>query len=225
MIYIFQGFGEVCKLPCTLCKGCCDMFRGCCKSCSECWEPIINKPLGIYVVGTWVAMAVAAGASGWAIGQLGDCDGDIKGKLALFCIANFVLAFIHSGMAYYMQRQIIKGLDGKDYAQMTAKEIQSQAGQVLMYDVPVCLYSFVATAAFGMQCWGLTLDSCGEEASHGAAAALMITWAVLAFAYLFCWYCCQGTIYIHCCLCCQGTVSKKKPAAGGVPATVGVQSV
>mmetsp|Transcript_74207 Transcript_74207/g.200693 ORF Transcript_74207/g.200693 Transcript_74207/m.200693 type:complete len:217 (-) Transcript_74207:22-672(-) len=215
MIYIFKGFGEICKLPCTLCKGCCDMFAGCCKSCGECWEPIVNNPLGNYVVGTWVAMAVAAAASGWAIGQLGDCDSDIKGKLALFCIANFALAFIHSGMAYYMQRQIIKGLGGKDYAQMTAKEIQSQAGQVLLYDVPVCLYSFLATAAFGMQCWGLTLGSCGGNEPHGGAAALMITWAVLAFAYLFCWYCCQ---------CCQGTVSKKQTAAGGPPVTVGAQS-
>ncbi|CAK0905937.1 unnamed protein product [Prorocentrum cordatum] len=256
-------------------KGCCDMFAGCCKSCGECWEPIVNNPLGNYVVGTWVAMAVAAAASGWAIGQLGDCDSDIKGKLALFCIANFALAFIHSGMAYYMQRQIIKGLGGKDYAQMTAKEIQSQAGQVLLYDVPVCLYSFLATAAFGMQCsdgartrtkplqsvpersqsvpgrsekaaapetssmaagsqrfpiyprpilslswlrlrcWGLTLGSCGGNEPHGGAAALMITWAVLAFAYLFCWYCCQ---------CCQGTVSKKQTAAGGPPVTVGAQS-
>jgi len=221
MIYIGKGIGEICKLPCTLCKGCCQLFNGCCEAFNDCcksfcsfWDPIVNNPLGSYVIGTWIAMAIAAAASGWAIGQLSDCDSDLKGKLSLFCIADFALAFMHAGMAYYMQRQIIKGLGGKDFAQMTAKEIQSQAGQILLYDVPVCLYSFLATAAFGLQCWGLTLGSCGGNQPHAMAAALMITWAVLAFVYLGCWYCCQ---------CCQGTVAKR-PAAKGAPTTIGAES-
>jgi hypothetical protein len=206
MIYIFKGCGEICKLPCTICKGCCDAFNECCKGCNDCIDPVISNPLGNYVIATWVAMAFALAASGWGLVNLNECDDDTKGKLALFCIADCALALVHSGMAYYMQRQIVAGLGGKDYKSMTAKEIQAEAGRILLYDVPVCLYFFLANAAWAMNLWGLTLGSCGSVQPQFGAAALMICWGCCAGGYLVCWYCCQ---------CCQGTVSSiKKPGSG-----------
>merc|ERR1719277_295141 len=159
-------------------------------------------------------MILAAGAAIWAVLELSDCDDDdLKNQLMGFCVVDIIAAGIHAGMAYYMQKAIIKGLDGKDYAQMTAKEIQEQAGQILLYDVPVCLYSFFACGMWGVNVWGLTLDSCGGNQPHTAPALVMICWGCLAGGYLFCWYCCQ---------CCQGTVkSVKKP--GAAPQTVGAE--
>jgi len=211
MIYIGKGIGEICKLPCTLCKGCCDIFSNCCKAFGEFWEPIIANPLGNYVMGTWVGMIIAGAASVWAIGVLGDCtDDDLKSQLSGFCCVDIVFAVIHSGMAYYMQRAIIKGLGGKDFKEMSAKDIQEQAGQILLYDVPVCLYSFLAFAAFGANCWGLTLEACPgiSNQPHTGPALVMICWGLLAGGYLFCWYCCQ---------CCQGTASKGSKGSGGTP--------
>jgi len=213
MIHIFNCTGAICKLPCTLCKGVCDGLSECCKCFTDFWEPIIQNPLGNYVISTWVGMLIAGGAAGWGITQLDKCNEDLKGQLSLFCIADVALAFIHGGMAYYMQRAIIKGLGGKDYTQMSAKEIRDQVGQILLYDVPVCLYSFLACAAWGFNCWGLTLGSCGGTQPHFGAAAVMICWGILGSGYLFCWYCCQ---------CCQGAVPKKKPNVPGT--TVGASS-
>jgi hypothetical protein len=232
MIYIFKGIGAVCKAPCTACEACCKCCGSCgdaiSKACSECcdswrrfWEPVANNPLGTYVMGTWVAMAFATGAAGWALGNLKECDEDAKGKLALFCIADIVLAVMHGAMAYYMQRQIVHGLGDKEYSQMSAKEIQMEAGRILLYDVPVCLYFFIANAAWAFNIWGLVAPwgSCGDTQPQLGAAFLMIAWGTCAGAYLFCWYCCQ---------CCAGTVSSiqrpgtRKPGAGttvvGVPA-------
>lgn len=231
MIYIFQGIGAICKLPCTACQACCTGCDSCGRAiggaCAECcdawrrfWEPIQNNPLGTYVLFTWVAMACAMGSAGWGLSKLGECDDDTKGKLALFCIADLVLAAIHSAMAYYMQRRIVSGLGGKEYSQMTAKEIQAETGRILLYDVPVCLYFFVASAAFALNVWGLTVGwgSCGGSQPHWGAAFLMLMWGMCAGAYLMCWYCCQ---------CCQGAASSvKRPAKGAAadqpPTVVGV---
>jgi len=145
----------------------------------------------------------------------------------LFCIAQIAFAFIHSAMAYYMQRQIIAGLGGKEYSQMSAKEIQTEAGRILLYDVPVCLYFFVANAAFAFNVWGLTVPwgSCGDTQPQYGATFLMLAWGACAGCYLFCWDCCQ---------CCAGTVSSmskpsKKGTAGsavvvGVPALAPAQA-
>jgi len=218
MIYIGKGIGEICKAPCTLCKCCCDVFSNCCKAIGEFWEPIIANPLGNYVIGTWIGMLLAGAAAVWGISVLGDClDDDLKSQLSAFCLLEIVFAVIHSCMAYYMQRAIIKGLGGKDFKEMSAKEIQEQAGQTLLYDVPVCLYSFFACAAFGVNCWGLGLESCPGVSNqpHTGPAFVMICWGLLAGGYLFCWYCCQ---------CCQGTASKGGkggPDASPPPTTVG----
>ncbi|CAK0899924.1 unnamed protein product [Prorocentrum cordatum] len=169
MIYIFKGFGEICKLPCTLCKGCCDAFKEACSSCNTFWEPIIANPLGNYVIGTWVAMGFVCAAAIWGISQDLNCSSDLKGNIQLFCIANVVLACIHSGMSYYMQRQIIEKV-GKPFAEMTAKEIQQKAGEILLYDVPVCLYSFLATAGYGLNAWALSLGSCGDSQPQSGSA-------------------------------------------------------
>jgi len=211
MIYIFKGFGEICKLPCTLCKGCCDAFKGACSCCNRFWEPILANPLGNYVIGTWVAMCAVAAAAIWGIVQAENCDSELKSNLSLFCIANVVLACIHSGMSYYMQRQIITKV-GKPFAEMHPKEVQQKAGEILLYDVPVCLYSFLAAAGWGLNIWALSLGSCGDKQPHSSSALVYLVWGALAFGYLFCWYCCK---------CCQGAVPKNKNGAGPPAATVG----
>lgn len=228
MIYIFKGVNAICKAPCTACEACCkgcgacgEAFKNACGSCCtawrDFWEPIQNNPLGTYVLGTFVTMALAVAGAGWGVAQLGECDDeDLKQKLLIFCAADIGLALLHAGMGYYMQRQIVAGI-GKDYQQMTAKEIQREAGRILLYDVPVCLYCFVANAAFALNCWGLTLDTCGDAAPQWGAAFVMIAWGVCAGAYLLCWYCCQ---------CCQGTASTlNKPGKGGAGPVVGTPAV
>merc|ERR1740121_31829 len=133
-------------------------------------------------MGTWVGMVFVAAAAIWGLGNLGDCPDDLKTNLMLFCVANVILALIHSGMSYYMQRQIVEkiGLD-KDYKSMTAKEIQEKAGEILLYDVPVCLYAFLAAAGWGMQLWAFSLDSCNKQSPQTASAGIYIVWAACAF--------------------------------------------
>jgi hypothetical protein len=215
MIYIGKGIGEICKLPCTLCKGCCDLFKNCCAAFGEFWEPIIANPLGNYVIGTWIGMLIAALAAIWGVSIVGDCtDDDLKGQLSGYCLVAIVFAIVHSGMAYYMQRAIIKGLGGKDFKEMTAKEIQEQAGQILLYDVPVCLYSFFCFAAFGVNCWALSFEECAglDNQPQTGTAMVMICWGLLAGVYLCCWYCCLG---------CQGTFNNGTNGGEAPPTTVG----
>jgi len=217
MIYIFKGFGEICKAPCTLCKGLCDAFKQSCSFCNTFWNPILENPLGNYVIGTWVSMVFVFAASLWGLMQLSDCKNsdDVKTNLMAFCVVNVILAFIHSGMSYYIQRQIIQKVGDKPYSEMNAKEIQEKAGEILMYDVPFCLYSFLAIAGYGMQLWALSLGGCDKEQPHFGSAAIYLVWGTLAGGYLFCWYCCQ---------CCQGSIPKKGGKSGPPAVAVGAAS-
>mmetsp|Transcript_100054 Transcript_100054/g.278735 ORF Transcript_100054/g.278735 Transcript_100054/m.278735 type:complete len:237 (-) Transcript_100054:425-1135(-) len=212
MIYIFQGCGNICMLPCTLCKccgdlcdkfckGCSDACRDCCQAWSDTFAPIMQNPLAFYVIGTWIAMILVIVACVATVITVPDCN-DLK----IFCFADIGIAVIHAAFAFYIQRQLVNGIfkmTGKDSAkEMDHDDITKAAKDVLKYDIGFCLYFFFFIAAFCYNCYGVNSATvCKESGYLMAAVGLMIVYGVGAFNYGFCWYCGQ---------CCFGKAKKAK---------------
>mmetsp|Transcript_90151 Transcript_90151/g.255517 ORF Transcript_90151/g.255517 Transcript_90151/m.255517 type:complete len:240 (-) Transcript_90151:374-1093(-) len=209
MIYIFKGCGEICKLPCTICQGLCKGFDKVCKGCSEAFgeicapiSQVCDKPLGGYVILTWLTMAVALGCS---VGGF-SCEGS---QAKLLCIVDIGISLVHAGFAYYLQWRLCSGLEKRGKSEGSHREIVKEAKEIMKYDVAFCLYFFVFFGSLAYNCYALTFaGGCGGTDLPVAAAVLMIIFGACMGNYAFCWYCGQ---------CCYAgaNYSKRK----GTPAT------
>jgi len=199
MIYICKGCSEACKAPCKACDKVC-------KGCSDCWAPILNGPLGCYVMATCLCMLLAGlcGAGGAMSAECSDAQ--------MFCAAAVGMALLHAGFAYYLQRRIISGLAAKGISPSSNKDLASEAGQIMLYDVGFCLYVFTFFGCFGFCFYGFSLLSCGGGLGWGAVG-LLILFHMTAPGYGICWYCGQ---------CCFGQAAARGFGTGGpAPQTVG----
>jgi len=217
MIYIFKGCGEICKLPCTICQGLCKGFDKVCKGCSEAFgeicapiSQVCDKPLGGYVILTWLTMAVALGCS---VGGF-SCEGS---QAKLLCIVDIGISLVHAGFAYYLQWRLVTGLEKKGKSEGDHKQIVKEAWEVIKYDVGFCLYFFVFIGAFAFNCQGLQWgQDCGSTSLAYAAAGVMIAYGIGASCYAFCWYCGQ------CCFAgAKYTKNKATKAKGGLTSGAG----
>jgi len=223
MIYICKGCSEVCKAPCKacdfVCTGCSKACNGACKGCSKAcdsvgkacndlWSPIINGPLGCFVISTWVCMLLAGlcGAAGASSAKCSDAQ--------MVCGAAVGMAVLHACFVFYLQRRIISGLKAKGVSPSSNKDLASEAGQIILYDVGFCLYIFAFFGCFGFCFYGLMLLSCGGGLGY-AAVGLLIFFHMTAPGYGMCWYCGQ---------CCFGKVSSARSGSGPAPQTVGPPS-
>jgi len=221
MIYLFLCCGAVLKAPCICCKAVGEVFDDCCKGCSrvcdECckalsdlWAPIVQNPLGVYVIGTWIVMVLVIAACAATVGTVWGCN-----ELAIFCFADIGIALSHSVFAFYIQRRLVNGIGkiGKD--QMTHDEITVEARNILKYDIGFCLYFFFFVAAFVYNCHGVVdVSNCVDTGFQTAAVTLMILYGVGVWNFGCCWYCGQ---------CCFGEAEKKgivKTRRGGAAPTV-----
>jgi len=206
MIYIFQGCGALCKAPCTLCSACCKACGSVCKGCSEAcdaackgcsqacasccrsisdlWAPIVQSPLGGYVIGTWATMVLVVAACGVTIPEV--CQ-----ELQLFCLVDLGLALVHAVFAFYIQRRLVAAIGKTGKASMTSDEIATQAKELVKYDVGFCLYVFVFIGAFAYNCYGVSSLGCSKTGYQRAAVALMIIYGIGAWHFGFCWFCGQ----------------------------------
>jgi len=197
MFYVCQGCKAVCSAPCTICdaacKGCSQTCEGCNNFFRDALKPVLENPLGSYVVGTWAVMACVIFSSAITLSRA-SCSASTR-----FCLINIVLAALHSIVAFYFQRRLVNKI-GTTYSSMTHKQMADSAKQVMGYDFVFCIYVFVFAASFFYNCQGIrNLGDCSGTGPAWAGAALMIMYGFGVFWYVMCWYGCN---------CCIGTVSE-----------------
>eukprot|EP00413_Alexandrium_margalefii_P003151 CAMPEP_0204520008 /NCGR_PEP_ID=MMETSP0661-20131031/5034_1 /ASSEMBLY_ACC=CAM_ASM_000606 /TAXON_ID=109239 /ORGANISM="Alexandrium margalefi, Strain AMGDE01CS-322" /LENGTH=231 /DNA_ID=CAMNT_0051525543 /DNA_START=46 /DNA_END=741 /DNA_ORIENTATION=+ len=221
MIYIFQGCGAACKAPCIcckavgqafdgVCKGCGEACTGCAKALSDCWAPIVQNPLGPYVIGTWGFMVLAIAC---AVATIPDANKNKCNDLMTFCIIDCVVCVIHAAFAFYIQRALVSRL--REKGDMSHAQITQEAKSLAKYDIAFCLYFFFFMASFGYNIYGIGENGkCIDTGYQKGAIGLVIVYQICAWNYAVCWYCGQ---------CCFSTAHSMKAAHAGVgaPVTVG----
>lgn len=202
MIHIFNCCAAVCKAPCYCCKGVCNgcskACQNCCKSVSDCWAPIVQNPLGGYVIITWFMMALVVAC---CAATIPDAVEHSCNQLLIFCGAEMGIAVVHSVFAFYLQTRLVSALgkSGKEVA--THQEITAEAKKLAGYDIGFCIYFFVFLAAFGynVYCVGWN-GACQGTSYQKGAVGLLLCYGVCAWNYSCCWYCGQ---------CCFGKAEKR----------------
>lgn len=165
--------------------------------------------MGGYVIFTWMSMVLTMTMAAYSLTAV-DCDNDdsmTNAKSGL--LAAIMVACVHSLSAWWIQRQILremcKKLD-KEYDQQGIElelrnyevkdnvrgRIRAAIWEVVKYDIPFCIYFFIAPAAVGLGIWGVSiLPRCTDEDNWAAA------WA---FGLLILYGCCTG-LYFFFTLC------------------------
>lgn len=219
MIYIAKGVCMPCKLCEKCCGSCCEgisKFCDCISKCcggicsgishcfSGCFGPIIHNPLGGYVIGTWVVMALVIACFICTITEV-TCDGP---KIVAYVDITF--AVVHAIFAFYIQRRLICAIGEQAVQEMTHSEIAARARHVMAYDVGFCLYFFIFCGSFVYNCtvFGV-LSQCGGSGPGWSGAALLLMYGLGVWHYAICWFACQ---------CCCGTyesaVQKREAPTG-----------
>mmetsp|Transcript_14928 Transcript_14928/g.42917 ORF Transcript_14928/g.42917 Transcript_14928/m.42917 type:complete len:234 (+) Transcript_14928:58-759(+) len=227
MIHLFQGCGMICKAPCYCCKavgvaldgvctGCSEACNSCTKAISDCWAPIVQNPLGWYVIVTWFVMLLVVGCCAATIPDAanGNCN-----ELMIFCFAEIIIALIHAVFAFYIQTRLVAALAKSQKDTMSHQEITAEAKNLAKFDIGFCLYFFVFLAATGYNFYSIGWDGdCSGTYYQKGAVGLLVCYGVCAWNYAFCWYCGQ---------CCFGKAEKRNiirtHGGGGTPSpeTVG----
>lgn len=186
MIYCFRGCTQVCLAPCTICGGAC-------KECEQCFKPVLEQPLGCYVLLTWLCMLVQIGCGG--LGLVGGGCGSVK----IWSLGLAGFAVIHAGFAYYIQRRLMYNIN-KTGSTATGTALAREAGRMFLYDVGFCIYGilFIVAFCYGLFCMSQLSCSDGTPANSTwllLGALLQILYNCAAFNYALCWYfgnCCLG---------------------------------
>lgn len=221
MIYICKIFSLPCTLAEKICQGCstvckesCKAFGEACSAITNCWKPVSQGPLGSYVIGTWVVMALCIGMFGMTVSQLEGCD-----TVSMFSLINIGLAVLHCLAAFYIQRRIITHIanNGGDTTSghYSARDITHSAWEVAKYDIGFCLYvfAFIGAAAYNAQGIKDFKDCDKGSGPAWGASVIKIMYAFLVWNYFFCWYGCQ-----MCCGAKEAHQERQAPAQQGVPA-------
>mmetsp|Transcript_77777 Transcript_77777/g.224867 ORF Transcript_77777/g.224867 Transcript_77777/m.224867 type:complete len:308 (+) Transcript_77777:113-1036(+) len=207
MIYICKGLGQLCALPCKLCEGCCKALAKCCDEFCAFLSPVLDRPLGAYVVASWLLMGAALLCSIVEV-ITGKCK-DARVAAAV-CLA---VAIVHGGFALYLQLRLVAGLEARGVDLRDRRQQNEQAKSILLYDVGVCFYFFFFIGAFCFACYSFALLACGGAGGY-LAASLLVLYGWCVSGYFVLWYCCN---------CFAGAVSgrRKRPAraSGGAAPT------
>eukprot|EP00929_Paragymnodinium_shiwhaense_P121989 TRINITY_DN94484_c0_g1_i1.p1 TRINITY_DN94484_c0_g1~~TRINITY_DN94484_c0_g1_i1.p1 ORF type:complete len:193 (+),score=42.09 TRINITY_DN94484_c0_g1_i1:122-700(+) len=170
MIYIFKA----CCAPCKCCEKACQQV-------GDCLNPILSRPLGFYVLATWLTML---GVVLLTVLGMQDCNMALVG-------GNCVLGVVHGGFSYYLFLQLNKAAgDGA-----SGREVLAQIWKIGLYDIGVCIYIFVYIASLGFQFYGMSASSgCNGGGSATGGALLMIVYQTFGigtyFLYFFCFQTC-----------------------------------
>jgi len=207
MIYICKGFGEFFKLPCTICKGmctCCDQVcksfskacGACCNSIRECWSPIVDNPLAMFVLGTWGFQGIIFLCTGYAMsGVSAECTEDDTGTVTMFLGLMFLFGIVHCSFAFYLQRRLVNDIANAPDDQKISRVVW----EILKRDIPFCLYFFFFFGTFSYAMWGYSnvssTDKCGERVGMGSGGVvgLAICYGLLVPCYGFCFVCGKAT--------------------------------
>lgn len=204
MIYVFRGLARCCDAPCRFCGEACKVLARGCEHVSVCFQPIVDAPLGRYVIGTWFVMFFVALCGGLGFISA-ECDDS-----TIACAVFIALAALHASFAYYLQRRIVVGMTKRGQQTVNQQELAREAGRIMLYDIGVCLYSILYVCAWCWCFYSFAMLGCGGGAGF-AAAILLILYGMAASTYLLAWYCCT---------CCAGTAGEVWVLGEGRPAAV-----
>jgi hypothetical protein len=187
---------------CQCCDEMCKSFnQACgdvCKSIRECWAPIVDNPLGMFVLGTWGFQGMIILCGGYAISGVADeciAEDDDPGSIRGFLFAMIVFAIIHCAFAYYIQRRLVNDIQNAPDDEKVSKLVW----EILKRDIPFCLYFFMAIGAFFVACWGYSnvssTDKCGGkvQTGSGGVVGLAICFGMLSPCYGCCFVCGKAT--------------------------------
>jgi len=192
--------------------------------------------MGGYVIFTWFAMVAVIVFSGIGLGTL-NCGGTNTTSAKINCIVAIIVAVIHSLVAAWIQRALLKecvrALDKEYDAKSVPHEhrdydvsegyhtrIRKATLEVIKYDIVFCLYFFFFPAAVGFAFWAMSpLPNCTAQDlwSSTWAYGILIFYGACAALYFF---------FLMCGVCCgagKDTVKKqvKKGKAGVAGMTIG----
>lgn len=211
MIYICSGIGALCKAPCLACRGMCKCCDEGCKALRSCWSPIVDNPLGMFVLGTWAMQLLVCLCAGYAFSGINDeckapdvdCAGVATCETAksdaetatsnaqVYLGVMFLIAIIHCTFAFYIQRKLVWEIEKADPSTPVSKLIS----EILKRDIPFCLYFFFAIGAFCYCIWGMNSgsgDNCklGDttkvQTGTGGVAMVSIIYGILTPCYACC---------------------------------------
>eukprot|EP00927_Polykrikos_kofoidii_P068995 TRINITY_DN64370_c0_g1_i1.p1 TRINITY_DN64370_c0_g1~~TRINITY_DN64370_c0_g1_i1.p1 ORF type:complete len:195 (-),score=24.99 TRINITY_DN64370_c0_g1_i1:43-627(-) len=172
MIYCFQ----LCSLPCQACSKACACCGKACSGCTEQFANLLSKPLGGYVIFTWVFMLIALALAG---------AGFSVACAMTMSAGNCALALIHSLFSMYLFVRLNKAAgDGAN-----GKEVINQICILALHDIGVCLYIFLFIASIGFQFYAIT--GCAGV-STGAIGMMLFYQLFFVPMYTAFFFCCQA---------------------------------
>jgi len=213
------GIGMAIKGACSCCNGCCEMMR---QAWADSFGAIYARPMGGYVVFTWLSMIVTVAVAVFGLSRTKCDDKDERNKASLALILAIVVAVLHSLIAFYIQRQILKEIARKMEEEYNAQGVpeaernfelvdneaarkRSAIFEIIKYDFVFCFYFFAAPAAVAYAFWALaTKATCGDSKDSWATTGpfgLLIGYGCLTGLYFF---------FLMCGLCCGAGAHKVK---------------
>jgi len=182
-----------CSAPCSICGQACDGFSKCMRNC---WSPIVDNPLGSFVLGTWLTMLIVVVLAGHSLLTIMDreaelVEGDICDNAKTVCYAFIGISLVHACIAIYLQRRLVHSIGDKQYYLMTSSEIAHHTQQIIMYDFVFCIYILFYPASFVYSIYSLgQFGECVGSGSAWGAAAILILYAFVMGNYMICWLGC-----------------------------------
>jgi len=243
MYYLISGPCKLCSAACEgiskICTESCKCCNGICAGIKNCWSDtfgdVYHKPIGGYVVFTWLFMIVviAMGVVGYAEITCEKTEDNKNAKNMLIVAALF--AVVHSACAYYIQRKILKNIvdaidkeedekgaagtpkDQRDY-DITSdyrSRVRKAIWEVVKYDFLFLFYFIFCPASFACGIYGISLiPKCTDKESFAGT----LSFGVLIF------YNIGGILYFFALMCgiacgagkdkVKTTAKKAKKAAG-----------
>jgi len=219
MYYLFKAPCLCCDAMCTgisvLCKESCKCCHGICSGLQDCWNETIggiyHKPVGGYVILTWLTMMVTSALSGIAWSTI-NCDKDESDTNAKIALAvAIVCGLIHSLCVCWIQRAVLKSITkelDKEQSDIPEAErtyditnnyrtcVRKAIWEVIKYDFVFLFYFFFCPAVLCLGCYGMFIvPQCTDNDAWAAAWAFggLIFYngfSGLYFFWLMCGICC-----------------------------------
>lgn len=172
---------------------------------------VCDRPLGAYVVMTWVFSIPAAGMAGASLlnAKVKACT---VAPLLLSNLVNVGLAFVHAAFAFYLQWRLVQLLrkTGGEAADQDASpaDLMRRAWDIVLYDVGFCIYIVVFVGSFGFNCYAMSWPG---RCNAGTplpffASLLLVLFAFAAGYFVLMWWCA-----LACQDCCGGLFGRASP--------------
>lgn len=204
MFYICKGCDDGCKGCSKACDNVCGGFAKCMGAVCAPLAQVCDRPLGSYVVMTWLFNIPAAGMAGASLANAGvkECT---EAPLMMSNGANAALGLIHAGFAIYLQQRLVHllrkaGGEGGDQ-NPSPKDLMKRAWDIILYDVGFCIYIFVFIGSFGFNCYSMSWPG---RCNTGTSLPFFASMLLVMFAFAAGWFMIMWYFALACQDCCGG---------------------